>query len=128
MRRTIQRWKSNIDMLPALVLGSFVVSLCLFSSCKDMRLAFSDLPPLLLNGALLVPLSQALLFEGSRYLHSAESSMIMCIETALSPIMASAVLGEHLHPCTLLGGATVILTLLVHAAWPLRELSTGVKA
>jgi len=122
-RRTILRWKSDVDMLPALALGSFLISLCLFLCGTDISLSSGALPPLLTNSILLIPMSNALLYEGARFLPSSESSLIMCVETALSPICAWAVLGDQLTLGMLLGGSVVIAAIACHAVWPASEAS-----
>mmetsp|Transcript_10870 Transcript_10870/g.25551 ORF Transcript_10870/g.25551 Transcript_10870/m.25551 type:complete len:163 (+) Transcript_10870:528-1016(+) len=120
-RRTITRWKSDIDMLPSAILGLFVISSFLLLSFQDSGLAADAIPPLVLNSVVLLPLANALMYEGSRLLPSTESSLIMCTETALSPILAWAVLGDRLTLGMLLGGAAVIMTLAAHAVWPVEQ-------
>eukprot|EP00929_Paragymnodinium_shiwhaense_P014000 TRINITY_DN12185_c0_g1_i1.p1 TRINITY_DN12185_c0_g1~~TRINITY_DN12185_c0_g1_i1.p1 ORF type:complete len:325 (+),score=22.92 TRINITY_DN12185_c0_g1_i1:65-1039(+) len=117
LRRTVMRGNASIDMLPALVLGSLLVPLCLLASQQPTRMDPSDLPPLLFNGIICIPLANACLYEGGRYLHPSETSLIMCMETALSPLLAWAVLGDPLTPPMLAGGGLVIATLAAHASW-----------
>eukprot|EP00929_Paragymnodinium_shiwhaense_P101860 TRINITY_DN65050_c0_g1_i1.p1 TRINITY_DN65050_c0_g1~~TRINITY_DN65050_c0_g1_i1.p1 ORF type:complete len:394 (+),score=53.07 TRINITY_DN65050_c0_g1_i1:94-1275(+) len=119
LRFTITKQKADVDMLPALILGNLLVALGLFATAQQpMRLETGDIFPLVLDGLICNPLCNALLYEAARFLHPSESGMIMCLETALSPLLAWAVLGDQLTPLMLTGGSIVITTLIVHSSWP----------
>jgi len=121
-RRTIMRAHSGIDMLPAMFIGSLLVGLLLSGWLAlgggGLWVPAQSLPAMLVLGLLVMPGAQAFLTAGSRRLNSAESSLIMCVETALSPIMVSCVVGEYIPPLAWLGGGVVIVALVCHAAWP----------
>eukprot|EP00929_Paragymnodinium_shiwhaense_P014001 TRINITY_DN12185_c0_g1_i2.p1 TRINITY_DN12185_c0_g1~~TRINITY_DN12185_c0_g1_i2.p1 ORF type:complete len:314 (+),score=19.95 TRINITY_DN12185_c0_g1_i2:65-1006(+) len=106
LRRTVMRGNASIDMLPALVLGSLLVT----DWCSPVPEKVKTVPDD-------VKYCRYLSYEGGRYLHPSETSLIMCMETALSPLLAWAVLGDPLTPPMLAGGGLVIATLAAHASW-----------
>ena len=74
-----------------------------------------------LNGLVVIPLSSALIANGPRYLPSADVSMFFLLETILTPIWIWMLFKEVPSNSVLLGGAIVIVTLVIHSFWRLRE-------
>lgn len=74
-----------------------------------------------LNGLLIIPLSSSLIANGPRYLPSADVSMFFLLETILTPVWIWMLFGEAASTRVMLGGAIVILTLVAHSFWRLRE-------
>merc|ERR1712039_1108781 len=100
--------------LPTFCLGNLIAFLSMALAGTSMRLNPGDVLPLLVLGLIFVPLAQCLLVVGARCLPSAESSLIMCLETVLSPILAASVTGEVLTLRSWMGGAIVIAALVLH--------------
>jgi drug/metabolite transporter (DMT)-like permease len=74
-----------------------------------------------LNGLVVIPLSSALIANGPRYLPSADVSMFFLLETILTPIWIWMLFKEVPSNSVLLGGTIVIVTLVMHSFWRLRE-------
>lgn len=74
-----------------------------------------------LNGLIIIPLSSSLIANGPRYLPSADVSMFFLLETILTPIWIWMLFGEAPTTRVLMGGGIVILTLVAHSFWRLRE-------
>jgi drug/metabolite transporter (DMT)-like permease len=74
-----------------------------------------------LNGLIIIPLSSALIANGPRYLPSADVSMFFLLETILTPIWIWLLFFEVPSRNVLIGGAIVIVTLVLHSFWRLRE-------
>jgi drug/metabolite transporter (DMT)-like permease len=74
-----------------------------------------------LNGLLIIPLSSALIANGPRFLPSADVSMFFLLETILTPLWIWMLFKEVPSNAVLLGGAIVIVTLVVHSMWRLRS-------
>jgi drug/metabolite transporter (DMT)-like permease len=74
-----------------------------------------------LNGLIIIPLSSSLIANGPRFLPSADVSMFFLLETILTPIWIWMLFAEVPSNAVLLGGAIVIVTLVAHSFWRLRE-------
>jgi drug/metabolite transporter (DMT)-like permease len=62
-----------------------------------------------------------LIANGPRFLPSADVSMFFLLETILTPIWVWMLFKEVPSQAVLLGGAIVIITLVAHSFWRLRE-------
>jgi drug/metabolite transporter (DMT)-like permease len=74
-----------------------------------------------LNGLIVIPLSSTLIANGPRFLPSADVSMFFLLETILTPVWIWMLFGEAPSKQVLFGGMIVILTLVAHSFWRLRE-------
>lgn len=74
-----------------------------------------------LNGLIIIPLSSALIANGPRYLPSADVSMFFLLETILTPLWIWMLFAEIPSERVLFGGVIIIVTLVVHSLWRLRE-------
>ena len=72
---------------------------------------------LALNGLVAIPLATVLLARGPRVLPSADVSMFFMLETVLTPVWIWLLFAEVPPGRVLLGGALVIVTLLLHSWW-----------
>lgn len=72
-----------------------------------------------LNGLVTMPLATVLLARGPRLLPSADVGMFFMMETVLTPVWVLLLFGEVPSPRVMLGGALLIVTLLVHSGWRL---------
>jgi drug/metabolite transporter (DMT)-like permease len=70
---------------------------------------------------LIIPLSSSLIANGPRFLPSADVSMFFLLETILTPIWIWLLFKEAPSNAVLLGGAIVIVTLVAHSFWRLKE-------
>jgi drug/metabolite transporter (DMT)-like permease len=74
-----------------------------------------------LNGLIIIPLSSSLIANGPRFLPSADVSMFFLLETILTPIWIWLLFKDVPSATVLAGGAIVIVTLVAHSFWRLRE-------
>jgi drug/metabolite transporter (DMT)-like permease len=72
-----------------------------------------------LSGLVVIPLASTLIANGPRFLPSADVSMFFLLETVLTPIWVYMLFKEVPTRNVVLGGAIVIVTLVVHSAWRL---------
>lgn len=70
---------------------------------------------ILFMGAVLTPLSRAFIGMGTKVLPSVEVALLTIIEPVLAPIWVWILLEEKPHSNTLIGGAIILSTLLVHS-------------
>ncbi len=76
---------------------------------------------MLLNGMVIMPLSYSLLSLGPRYITASEVALFLLLETALAPVWVWLAVGEKVPVSTLIGGAIILTTLLVHSLYKLRR-------
>ncbi|ASW06101.1 DMT family transporter [Rhizobium sp. 11515TR] len=75
---------------------------------------------ILLDGAVLMPLSFWCLATGTRFLSAPEVAMFYLLETILAPIWVWLIFSEAPTNMTLAGGAILILALAAHSLWQAR--------
>ena len=111
----------EISMLPALAWSCVVVAIMAFPKAQLSLLTINDWGLLLLLGLFILPVAQALMTLGPRYITAPEVSLIQRIEALLAPLWVWLVLGEVPSKSTLQGGILILVTLVGLAAWAMRE-------
>ncbi|MBM6583537.1 DMT family transporter [Microvirga sp. BT689] len=76
---------------------------------------------ILINGALILPVSFFCLATGPKYISGPEVAMFYLLETVLAPIWVWMIFAEVPTSASLTGGAVLITTLVAHSLWQLRE-------
>ncbi len=109
-------------MIPANVLGNLsVVLIVLLLGAQPLAVTTAEAGLLLLLGGVILPISFAMITLSPRYLRAPEVSLILLIETVLGPIWVWLVLAEVPHFRTLVAGALILGTLLIHTSYSLRK-------
>jgi drug/metabolite transporter (DMT)-like permease len=72
-------------------------------------------------GILLTPLSRAFIGIGTKFLPSVEVALLTIIEPVLAPFWVWMMMDEKPHINTLIGGAIIVTTLLVHSMMAHKE-------
>ena len=112
----------SVNMIPANLLGNLlVVPAALAAGAQPMNIASPDMLLLLLLGGVVLPVSFTLITLGPRYLPAPEVSLILLVETILGPIWVWLVLKEVPHTTTLIAGALIVGTLVIHTLMSLRN-------
>jgi len=75
-----------------------------------------------------VPFALILLTLGPRYLAAPEVAMLALLETVIGPFWVWLALGEEPGTRSLIGGAIIVLALLIHAIIRLRGIRRPVRA
>ena len=117
----IVRGRRQFNMIPAVAVGLLAAGV--------IGVFFADFPPmqpiqwgaLVLGGAVLLPLAITLITIGPRYLPAPEAAMLGLLESVLGPFWVWLVIGENPGIRSIIGGAIVILVLLVHAMSRFRQ-------
>jgi drug/metabolite transporter (DMT)-like permease len=118
---TLIRKHSGIDMVPALIFGGIVTALVALPFSAPAMVLEEDVVLLAVMGLAMIPLAFALQFVGARYIPAAEVSLLILLEAVLAPLLLWLVLAEHPGPTALPGGAIVLASLGLNAAWGLRR-------
>jgi len=112
----------EVNMIPANVLGNLsVVAIVLLLGAQPLEVTSGEAGLLLLLGGVILPISFAMITLSPRYLQAPEVSLILLIETVLGPLWVWLALGEIPHTRTLIAGALILGTLLIHTSVSLRK-------
>lgn len=114
---TTVRQCKHMDMVPSLGLSGIITALLVLPFATPTAVSSADFSYLLLLGLVILPIAFGLITVGPRYISAAEVSLIMLLETFLAPLWVWLALGEVAHRETLIGGALVLTTLIVHAVY-----------
>lgn len=125
----VLRHARSVNMTPAVALGGALTALlALLFGAAPLAVAPTDFGLLLLLGGLVLPLSFALITLGPRHLPAAEVSLILLLETFLGPFWVWWVLGEVPNVPTIIAGALILGTILLHSLATLRGTGSYLKA
>ncbi len=69
----------------------------------------------------MLPISFFCLAAGPRYISSGEVAMFYLLETVLAPVWVWAIFEEVPSTHSLIGGTILIVALVAHSIWQLRE-------
>jgi drug/metabolite transporter (DMT)-like permease len=76
---------------------------------------------IIFNGAVVMPVAFFCLAAGPRYISGGEVAMFYLLETVLAPVWVWAIFAEVPSTHSLIGGAILIVALVAHSIWQLRE-------
>lgn len=118
----IVRQNRTIDMLPALLVsGLLIVLVAGVLRWDDLGISTRDLLLCLLLGGGLSGIANALFIAASRHLVAAELTLFMLLEFALGPIWVWIFINEVPTEWTIVGGAIVILAVVLRSLFQLRQ-------
>ncbi len=114
---TLARSKPGTDMSPMLALSGLFTFLLTFAwSGRVMLPGAVDMGWLILLCLILLPIGFTLIQRGPLYLPSAEVSLLMLLETVFGTLLVWLFLSERPGNLGLLGGAIVLLAMVVKSA------------
>ena len=119
----LTRRHANVRMMPAVLLGTVIASAVAFALGGAARVSTADAALLLVFGALNLGLGLVLFVTGVRLLPAALAALIGTAEPVLGPIWVWLVHREVPGSRTLVGGAVVVVALLLHLGWQFRHQS-----
>lgn len=117
---TFVRRFPQVSTLSAISCSGLLTALLVLPLASPLAITQADFGYLLLMGLYVVPIGTALLYIGPRYIPSAEVGLLLLLESLLGPIWVWLAFAEPLSPFTLVGGATVLSTLVLNTVWALR--------
>ena len=120
----------TLDMVPCnIIAGLFVGFISLILGAKPSSVPLgSDCLYLVLQGCILLTVSFALLTVGGSMISAPEVSMLLLLETLLGPVWVFLGGFEAPPPNTIYGGVLLILTIVLHSGYALREEHTRLNA
>ncbi|MBZ9872497.1 DMT family transporter [Mesorhizobium sp. BR1-1-9] len=102
-----------VGVVPSLVLAAFMVS--------GEGVHVSAPWWIIFNGAVIMPISFFCLAAGPKYISGPEVAMFYLLETVLAPVWVWLIFSETPSRNSLIGGAILIVTLVVHSVWQLHD-------
>lgn len=120
---TTVRLARNVDMVPSLGISGIMIALLALPFSDPLAVSAEQFSLLFLMAFVILPLSFGLITIGPRYIPAAEVSLIMLLETFLGPLWAWFVVDEKPETETIIGGALIITTLLIHSIHSYRSKS-----
>ena len=109
------------DTLPAMALGGIFTALVVSPFVVPEATSNLDLAYLVIMGVLMLPIANALLFLGPKFLPAPEVGLVMLMETILGPFWVWLVIDENPGLHSIIGGTIVLLTLAINTFLSLRE-------
>lgn len=111
----IVRANRTLDVLPALGLGGFMAAIMISPWVDTSAATVADHGYLFLMSFIMLPVANALMFLGPRFLPAAEVGLVMLLESICGPLWVWLVLKENPGSYTLVGGAVIVITLAIHS-------------
>ncbi|AXO14600.1 DMT family transporter [Thalassospira indica] len=112
--------KPEVDALKGMLFGAFVVTLILLPGAAPLSPVGLDWVWLLMLGFWVLPVSFLLIAHASRKIPAAEVSLIMLNEAIFGSFLVWVFVNEVPDEMTLISGAVVITTLVIHSLLGLR--------
>jgi len=110
----------QVSTLSAISCSGLLTALLVLPMAAPLAISQDDFGYLLIMGLYVVPTGSALLYIWPRYIQSAEVGLLLLLESILGPVWVWLVFQEQPGHYTLIGGAIVIMTLLMNTVWALR--------
>ena len=111
----LRRWP-QVDNVAAVFVGSIFMAVFAFAFGDPMAIEGTSRLWAILLGLALTPVAFTLVTVGPRYIGSAEVSLLMLLETAFGPLWVWLVMGEKPAGTALVGGAIIVLAVMVSAS------------
>ena len=122
---TIVRGRRTVNLIPATGFGLLLAALVAFPFAIFPEMSSSQWVYLIIGAGFVLPVALGLLTLGPRYIPAPEAAMLSLLETVLGPLWVWLVISEQPDESTIIGGAIVVGTLLVHALWRMRPASAA---
>jgi drug/metabolite transporter (DMT)-like permease len=124
----ITRWRSDVSMAPATCLSQLFLVVAFLPFAHPGAIGGGDVGWLAALGIGQIGLGFALLTVGARLIPAAQVGLITLLEIVLGPLWVWLALDERPDARTLVGGAIVIVAIVIQARQPRRLLAGGVRA
>ena len=114
----ITRWRHDVSMAPATCLSQVILVVAFLPFASPDEIGGGDIGWLAALGIGQIGLGFALLTVGARLIPAAQVGLITLLEVVLGPLWVWLALDERPSTLTLVGGAVVIVAILVQTRAP----------
>lgn len=118
---TLLRYMRSSNVIPTVALSGLMLALAVLFPSQPLSLSGIDWLYMSILGLVVIPVSFALTLTAPRYLPAPEVGLLFLLETVLGPFLVWLVIGEEPPAATLVGGAVLVTTLVVHGVLGLRR-------
>ena len=114
------RRSKHINMIPAIALSSALTSMIALFVANSIDINMDQFKMLVVLG-LILTLGMGLLIIGPRYISAPQVSLLMPLETVFGTLLVWLIVGEELSNTTVIGGAIIIISLMLHSFSSIRN-------
>ncbi len=118
---TVVRRFPAIPILPVISTSGLLTALMILPLAQPFSVTQSDMGYLMIMGVYMLPVATALMYLGPKYIPAPEVGLMLLLESVLGPVWVWLVLGEQPATRTFIGGAIILSTLAINAAWVLKS-------
>jgi drug/metabolite transporter (DMT)-like permease len=108
----------HIDMTPAIMYGGFLVTASVLALRGLPILSAHDYAVIALMGLVQLAIPLVLYVEGAKHVPAVQAILISLGDVVLNPLWAWITHGEVVKPGVLLGGAVIVVAILIATVWP----------
>lgn len=112
----VTRRHSNVRMTPAVITATTLAALVAATQAPGFEVSSRDMAWLFAFGALNLGLGMALFVTGARLIPAALAALLGTLETVLGPVWVWLIHDETATVSTIIGGAIVVIALVVYLA------------
>jgi drug/metabolite transporter (DMT)-like permease len=108
----------HMEMTPAIMYGGFLVTLSVFLIRGLPILDLHDFAVISLMGLVQLAVPLVLYIEGAKHVPAVQAILISLGDVVLNPLWAWITHGEAVRPGVFLGGAIIVVAILLATVWP----------
>jgi len=114
---SLRRYR-HMEMTPAIMYGGLLVTLFVLLIRGLPILSLHDYAVITVMGLVQLAVPLVLYIEGAKYVPSVQAILISLGDVVLNPLWAWLTHGEAVRPGVFLGGAIIVLAILLATVWP----------
>lgn len=118
----IIRSVKNKDLVPAAVIGKFLVAIFALFFVDNLELKNNDILIVPLMCVMCVGIPFVLVTIAPRFITAAEVNLFFLLETIIGPIWVWLIIKEQPSPETIYGGIIIIMTIAIHSFSKLKKI------
>ena len=112
---------TRINRIAITAMTGISLAIIAYFASDTISIDFYNLFVVGVMGLIITPFSRVLIFSGTKFINASEVSLLMIIETVMGPIWVWMVLNEVPSSYTFIGGAIILLTLIVNSIYFIRK-------
>ena len=117
----IIRSAKKLNLVPSAVVGKLIIGLFAMIFVKDYSLNNNNIYIVPLMCVMCVAIPFVLVTIAPRFITAAEVNLFFLLETIIGPIWVWLIIKEQPTPETIIGGATIVLTIATHSFLKLKK-------
>jgi len=111
----------DFDRVLIVSLAGLILAIFTYFLSDKLNVSLNNLLFVSIMGIFVTPISRVLITQGTKYISASEVSLLLIIETVMAPIWVWIFLKEIPPSNTFLGGAIIIITLILNSYFKMRK-------